>query len=417
MEKRYDKVIVLGAGASAAYSESPTGQRPPLAREIISTFNRLDISGNRHVLVGDILNYVRDTRGIEPLEFTAYNEDVELLLTELDEKIALLSSDIRRVQEDGAVFMEFVQATRAYNQLIFLFTAIFNEIQNGPISIPHAMLASELGAGDAIITFNWDTLMDRALTAAHKWTPDFGYAIKPEYIFDDDWKRPVDTSPEPSGPRYLKLHGSTNWLTPYHFVDMQGEFHTLSGYSMDKLYVFVQATKEYVTYMNRYWGEYAPYSYCYYPPNLPVRRDDTKKGHINVTMVSAIDLPDHGKTIIDDQNVYSMPLIVPPVRNKQYSRYGSIFSTLWAQAEKTITRCRTLYIIGYSFPVTDMASKELFRKALADNKELERVVIVNPYPEKIRDLFITDFNLPADKLEVKAKRFEVPVTGRTSILG
>jgi hypothetical protein len=79
------KVVVLGAGASASYSDSPTGLRPPLAREIIPAFQQLEISGNRLVLIGHIINYVRDTRGVDPIDFNSWNEDLEIFMTEIDE--------------------------------------------------------------------------------------------------------------------------------------------------------------------------------------------------------------------------------------------------------------------------------------------------------------------------------------------
>ena len=76
------------------------------------------------------------------------------------------------------------------------------------------------------------------------------------------------------GPQYLKLHGSTNWLTPYSFIDLStGERKTISGYAINKLFVFYKATEPYQTYETRYWGSYKPYNYCYYPPNLPCQRD------------------------------------------------------------------------------------------------------------------------------------------------
>jgi len=56
---------------------------PPLAKEIIKRYHQLDISENRYVLVGDLVNYVRDNRGIMPEDFSYFQEDVETILTEI----------------------------------------------------------------------------------------------------------------------------------------------------------------------------------------------------------------------------------------------------------------------------------------------------------------------------------------------
>ncbi len=417
MDKEYSRVIVLGAGASRSYKESPTGLRPPLAREILNTYYKLDISSNRYVLIGHIINYVRDTRHIDPIDFSTWDEDLEIVLSEIDETIRTLAAQKKKRRLNREEFYMFTLAVNTYNQLIFLFTTIFNEIQNGPISIPYALLANELTSRDTVITFNWDTLMDRALLSTHKWSPHNGYCIMPESIFDDGWKTPDAFEPAMGGPGYIKLHGSTNWLAPYHGVNLTtGEKFTFSRYGMDKLFVFLAATQPYETYEDRYWGPYEQFSYCYYPPNLPLLEDSTPKGRVKVRMVSAIDLPEHGKVVIGDNIVYSMPLIIPPVRNKQYGRYGKIFSRLWSRSEVEISKCEELYIIGYSFPGTDMASRNLFNKAMRANSVLQRVVIINPDPERVQALLRNEFGVSKSKIVSRTEYFDVPLTGSARIL-
>jgi len=245
------RVIVLGAGASSSYEDSPTGVRPPLAKEIFSAFHSLSISRNRFVLIGYIINYTRDTRGIDSIDFGAWDEDVELLLTEIDEKVQLLAQQQKTGKGNAETFSDLVKVQGAYNQLIFMFTSIFNEIQNGPVSIPYAILASELTSEDTLITFNWDALMDRALLSTNRWFPNDGYCIKPEYIFNDGWWEPPKFDYLKGGPKYIKLHGSTNWLMPYHGINLTtGELFTFNAYAMDKLYVFLKATHPYETYLN-----------------------------------------------------------------------------------------------------------------------------------------------------------------------
>jgi hypothetical protein len=149
---------------------------------------------------------------------------------------------------------------------------------------------------------------------------------------------------------------------------------------------------------------------------LPLIRKKPPDGRINIKTIFAPDLPEHGRTIVDEKDVNSMPLIIPPLRNKQYNRYGQIFSELWIHAESVISECQELFIIGYSFPDTDLASKDLFSKALKQNKYLKQVVIINPNPQKIESLFLNDFNIQPSKIKVKVKNFDVSYVGMSSVL-
>ncbi len=411
------RVVVLGAGASSSYADSPTRLTPPLVKQIVPTFFKLDISKNRYVRIGDIINYVRDTREIKPEDFATWNEDIESFLTEIDEKIVAIASHTKRKTLPKNKFREIVLLQRAYNQLIFLFASIFNEIQNGPVCIPYVFLASELGENDTCITFNWDTLLDRALESTGKWSPVTGYAIRPESIFNDSWHSPENFDSQTGGPQYLKLHGSTNWLTLYSFTDLStGERRTISGYAIDKLFVFHNATGPYQTYENRYWGPYEPFSFCYYPPNLPCQRDDTPPNQTNLTMVLAPDLQKHIKVVIDDKDVYSMPLIVPPVKDKQYLRYGNIFSSLWQKASMALSECEELFVIGYSFPPTDTVSKELFREGMKTNMNIKKVVIWNPHPDNVENIFINDFGIKKNRIQIKSYKFDPRKSPQSKVL-
>ena len=70
---------------------------------------------------------------------------------------------------------------KAHHELIFLFAYVVNVIQNGPVSKAHINLASVLSPSDGIVTFNWDTLMDRALAESTEWRVDSGYGVAAAY--------------------------------------------------------------------------------------------------------------------------------------------------------------------------------------------------------------------------------------------
>ena len=81
---------IVGAGASKAYEDSPSELTMPLAKEVFSTFNKLNIARNPNVLIGKILNYLKSEHGLDYEDFEYYNEDIEKLYSEVERKIELL---------------------------------------------------------------------------------------------------------------------------------------------------------------------------------------------------------------------------------------------------------------------------------------------------------------------------------------
>ena len=203
---------VLGAGASHAYEVSPTGVRPPFARGFFSAYHNLAISKDFEARVGDIVNHVRDVYGLPPERFGEFDQDVEQFMTHLDIQLRQMAHMRARGESEAAAFGQFAQSSKAYDQMIFLIAHVLNEIQNGPISDPYTRLVHASDASDAFITFNWDTLLDRALLESGRWTPDTGYGVLFESLLDETWREPRATESEP---KLLKLHGSTNWLVNY----------------------------------------------------------------------------------------------------------------------------------------------------------------------------------------------------------
>jgi hypothetical protein len=77
----------------------------------------------------------------------------------------------------------------------------------------HRALTSALESGDAVISFNYDCLIDEALRSdgARRWNPQDGYGFEVAEGADD-WKQ-WGSGPDARHPiRLLKLHGSLNWL-------------------------------------------------------------------------------------------------------------------------------------------------------------------------------------------------------------
>jgi len=70
----------------------------------------------------------------------------------------------------------------------------------------------------------------------------------------------------------------------------------------------------------------------------------------------------------------SVPLIVPPVRQKRYDLYGDLFTGIWEEAETALSKASRIIVIGYSFPRTDLKSHELFRQAFMRRSSIPEVL-------------------------------------------
>ena len=377
---------IFGAGASKCYDQSPTSQKMPLAKEFFKVFNCLEISANPWVLVGNVINYVENEYGISPFEFIDFNEDIETFHSQIYEKFitAQLKND----------FIDIVKYNGVNNQLTFMFVSALNEIQNGPISNAHINFVNTLHDDDSIITFNWDTLLDRALSQSGRWFTDSGYSIIPRQIYNDGWREP---NYKRSAFELIKLHGSTNWITSYPIWNKDKLIFTHTTGDHD-VFVYEQASHEYSCYDGRYMAGYEPFSYGYYPPNLLVDSIKAEEGHIfgKYTLRNGMNV----KGSAPSNGITSIPLIITPIKKKEYGRFGDLFDVLWRKASDKIEKADRIFIIGYSFPTTDTKTNDLFVSSLERRRKIPDVVIINPFPEPIVNKFIFEYGIPIDKIRI-----------------
>ena len=385
-------IVLLGAGASKSYSDSITKVKMPVAKDFFKTFNSLKISEERWVLIGDILNYLRDFHNIPYSGFITYNQDIEILHSEVEEKL----NRILEKNEDIFSTTENILIFKTYIQLIFVFTSVINEIQNGPTSISHINLAKELTNEDVVLTFNWDTLMDRALQQTTDWNTDSGYLVKPSKIYRNEWKA-IDKTDSKRFPIILKLHGSSNWLTSCIRPD-GNKLNSLQETPTSDFYVYESTQNPYSTYNGRFMSGYSDFSYGYYPPNLPLMGEKVPDGYLLIkNTLTADGMP---KATSSSEGLVSMPLIIPPVKHKNYSHFGDIFSELWKKAEESLVRAEKIIVIGYSFPLTDIQTDTLFKSAFIKRSSMPKVIIVDPNPENIRNRFIFDYGIKEDNITI-----------------
>ena len=383
-------VLLLGAGASKAYGDSPTGVRMPIATDFFDTFEKLPISDNPWALREALYDYLHRVKRVDPYSYLKSGIDIEQLHSEIEEWILDSAKDENPFEK--------VAKFRPYNELVFIFAAAINEIQNGPISKAHAALAARLNKEDVVITFNWDTLMDRALAATGNWSTDSGYGFFPKSIYRNEWSAPKRSEVDTSSTRLIKLHGSTNWLTS-HPIYPDGNVTFMQRAAPDTVWIFEHATQPYDCHAGRFMPGYQDFSYGYYPPNI---MDDEGKpapeGYVILRMRPRV--PWRAEGTAGDKGLVSIPLIIPPVRNKKYDFYGQLFQELWFEAEEALSKADHIVVIGYSFPKTDIRTTALFKSAFTRRNSMPKVSILDPNPAQIADKMRFEFGIRDDHLKV-----------------
>lgn len=381
------KLFILGAGASKAYNDSKTGVKMPIACDFFDTYDKLNIANNLWVLQGQIHLYVMNKFGIDPYTYFRSGIDIENFHSSIE---ADIQKEIEAGNENESMFHQM-----SYNELIYLFSFVINEIQNGSISKPHLKLAECISEDDVIATFNWDTLIERALEDSSNWNTDQGYSFTPKSIYRNGWKDSDKQLNEPMV-QLLKLHGSTNWLTVH--PNMLGNFTTLNRFvKPDDVYVYESTQESYPCHRGRYMKGYERLSYGYYPVNLDMvaySPDGEKVEFFNQPK------PHLKKGVAQSSGVASIPLIIPPVKEKKYDQYGELFDSLWAKTSEAIQKADEIILIGYSFPITDIKSTELFLKSFMERNSKPKIKILDPNPEKIVEKFIYEFGFTKSEIQV-----------------
>jgi len=369
----------------------------PLAKDFFKIYGTLpQLNSNRWVLIGNILTYLARKRGVPlgtPLPGELDNGDLQ---SEVHEG---LLEELRRnptglTDEKHLLF-------HTYTELIFLFCALVNEVQDGPVSQFHERLVKCASPNDSFITFNWDTLLDRALSQSGTWSPADGYGFAPQSLYAKYGWQQLKSLKNPSQYKLIKLHGSTNWITGALYED-NGRLSTTQAGPDNAVHVYVSSDGMYSTYDGRWDKQRSEYSYGYYPPNLADEGIPVKEGHILFRAIQRSPIhPQKGPA--SSEGLVSMPLIIPPIKQKQYSFYGDLFPKLWSIGEDCISNSDIIYVLGYSFPKTDTAAIDLFKRAFARKSKIPHIVIVDPFPERAVEVFTMDLGIPADKISIKRK--------------
>lgn len=392
------RLFILGAGASKAYADSKTGISMPIACDFFETYDKLKIPNNLWVLQGQIHLYITNKYGIDPYTYLRKGIDIEDFHSSIEEDIQI---EIDAGNENESMFHQM-----SYNELIYLFSFVINEIQNGPISKPHLKLAKYVSEKDVIATFNWDTLIERALEESSNWNTSQGYSFSPKSIYKNGWGNSNKKS-NTGMVQLLKLHGSTNWLTIH--PNMLDGFSTLNRFvKPEDVFVYESTEEPYPCHRGRFMEGYERFSYGYYPVNLDMvayDHDGEKIEFVNQPK------PHFEKGKAPTGGVPTIPLIIPPVKDKKYDKYGELFSLLWHKTSEAIQNADEIILIGYSFPKTDIKSTQLFMQSFMKRNNKPKIKILDPNPEKIAEKFIHEFGFIKSEVQVYkdyfSERFDI----------
>jgi hypothetical protein len=378
---------IFGAGASHHYDLNARGVPVPLANGFFNAFHQLPTSQGFHAHVGPLVSFLQHYRGVKILEVSKWTENVEDFMTSVESELIELRKKKEKHELGEKDLLRSASLCAVFNNMIFIFANVLNEAQNGPSFSLYHYLLKFCGTNDTFVTFNWDTLLDRALADTGGWSPNDGYGLSFSSVFDSTWKQEVPCSRTfPTKWKLLKLHGSTNWLVPYMGVFFKRLEYQPMVPGSQKVFLYWQSTLPYETYRSRWRGGYAPTCYCYYPPNLPATAFSRKqlspgKGRLWMqTGLSGIVTPFREPS---GNGIPSSPLLITPIHQKRYDMYQTSIESLWQQSADAMKTVDRVVIIGYSFPPTDTRPLELLHNILSSRKGDILVEIVAPSAEDI----------------------------------
>lgn len=299
------RTFVFGAGASfhAGY---------PLSNDLwraMEDWARNNFSNN-HLFrdVVEALNERFDT-----------SKSFELVLTDLDMRIKGLSNAEK--DKDPLEKHILLQVQRSIATMI---PSYFDSLRGHQAELYDIFATDLLAPGDALITFNYDLALDRALKGSGKWSVGDGYGFA------------VDTALfGNSSCLLLKLHGSTNWrgeLFQGNLGFFQGSWTDLSLGQRPVIYP-------------------VDFEFLGYPNSSDPRCHNARA---------------------------SVESLILPTANKEFFKRTSLgleweafWNCLWVQAENFLKESDEVFLIGYSVPEYDTRARALLKDNIKKSTQIQ----------------------------------------------
>lgn len=338
-------VYLLGAGINMAVSHATRGIRPPLARDFFRQLHA-DLSDGEVARLknenAQLYDYVETWWKLGFDDLSAADFDLEECFTlleyhERDAKRRRYGPDI-----DGL--------WRIKGQLTGLFAGLLDEIASnrpggeeglGPLA------RRVLDEGAAVVTFNYDTLLEQAMMqeAGQPWDPIPAYATPFGLFQRRDGEpfagfRSAKFPPRVHAAPFLKPHGSLNW------------FRVAGG------------------------GEVVEDA-----AGMPVQRHENLEQTLVRPVGGTVTTPHPGNTFVEPDGTLLEQLIITPVLNKDVDREP--FARVWRKAKEEMRECERLVVGGYSFPPSDFATRRLFLESFVNGPPGE-LVVINPDTSVVR---------------------------------
>ncbi len=344
-------VYILGAGTNMVVNHRMRKIRPPLARNFFRQLHH-GLSATELDRLWDenpeLYEYIDSTWGLGYKDLSTVDFDLEECFTRLEQ-------EERDASRRGEIAGAYYDTWKIKGQLTGLLAGLLAEISSNqpPEDKGLKPLARRvLEEGAAVVTFNYDTLFEQAmiLESHQPWNPIPAYATPFDLIEPRGWGsleefRPARFSAQAHATPVLKMHGSLNW------------FRIVGG------------------------GE-------------PVRDASgtpvVRHARLDQTVVRPVGNPGPASTT---GHTFKMPdgtlleqLIITPVLHKEVEQQP--FGQIWQKAKDEMRGCSRLVVCGYSFPPTDLATRQLFRESFANDPPNE-LSVINPdakVVELVKDL-------------------------------
>ncbi len=277
-------------------------------------------------------------------------DDLSRLDFDLEECFTLLEQhekDARRRQD----YADYTRLWEIKGQLTALFAGLLDEISANrpPAEAGLRPLARRvLDEGAAVATFNYDTLLERAMIeelGGEPWDPVLAYQAPFDLFEPRDGesfeefrsaKFPAPAHPAP----FLKLHGSLNW------------FRIAGG------------------------GEIVKDA-----SGLLVQRHE-RLGQSLVRPVEGLAGPSTTGHTFQSNSTLLEQLIITPVLNKAVDERP--FADVWRRAKEEMRACSRLVVCGYSFPPSDFATRRLFLESFVGGPP-DELAVINPDPRAVQE--------------------------------
>ena len=321
--------------------------RPPLARNFFQQLHKdlpPDQLAQIHAKNSELYGYIGHYWKLGFDDLSRVDFDLEECFTLLEQH----EKDAERRQD----YADYSRLWGIKGQLTALFAGFLDEISdNLPLGEGglRPLARRVLDEGATVATFNYDTLLERAMIEeldGAPWDPVLAYQA-PFDLFEP-WdggpyeefrsaRFPAPVHPAP----FLKLHGSLNW------------FRIAGG------------------------GEIVED-----PSGMPVQKHE----RLGQSLVRPVEEPAATSTTghtFESEGTLLEQFIITPVLSKVVDERP--FAQVWGRAQQEMRACSRLVVCGYSFPPSDFATRRLFLESFVGGPP-DELVVINPDPNVVQQV-------------------------------